>query len=234
MRSYGQYCPMALACEIVGERWTPLVLRELACGRRRFNEIQRGLPRMSPSLLTRRLRTLADAGLVARRRAGAAGVEYVLTESGAGLAPVLEGLAVWGKTWLPATLSRIAPDPDLIVWDMHRRVDLGRLPDERTVLRFEFSDQPRRKRYRWIVGNKSGIELCIKDPGHEVDLFVATDSRTLTGVWYGDIPLRRVIADGRIRLHGPRRLRELFPSWLRLNELAAVPRKVPLSAQAPV
>lgn len=232
MKGYGQYCPMALACEIVGERWTPLVLRELMCGRSRFNEIQRSLPRMSPSLLVRRLRTLMDAGLVARRR-GAATAEYVLTESGAELVPVLEGLAAWGKTWLPATLSKIEPDPDLIVWDMHRRISLGRMPEERVVVRFDFTDQPKAKRYRWIMGDKSGVELCIKDPGHEVDLFIETDSRTITGVWYGDIPLKRAIADGRIRLDGPRRLREMFPSWLLLNELAAVPRKVPLSAVQP-
>ena len=228
VKSYGQYCPMAIACEIVGERWTLLVLRELVSGRRRFNDIQRGVPRMSPSLLARRLRTLVDAGLVARRRTDA-GIEYVLTDSGTELAPVVEGLAVWSKTWLPATLSRIAPDPDLIVWDMHRRFDVSRMPEKRTVLRFEFTDQPRRKRYRWIMGDTSGVELCIKDPGYEVDLYVETDSRTITGVWYGDIALKRAIAEGRIRLHGPRRLCALFPSWLLLNELAAVPRKFPLS-----
>jgi DNA-binding HxlR family transcriptional regulator len=220
---------MALACEIVGERWTPLVLRELMCGRRRFNDIHRGVPRMSPALLTQRLRTLMEAGLVERRR-GAAASEYVLTESGAELAPVLEGLAVWGKTWLPATLSEIEPDPDLIVWDLHRRIDLSRMPEQRTVLRFEFTDQPKPKRYRWIMGDRSGVELCIRDPGHEVDLFVETDSRTITGVWYGDVPLKQAIADGRIHLDGPRRLREMFPSWLMLNELAAVPRKRPLGA----
>lgn len=234
MNGYGQYCPMALACEIVAERWTLLVLRELMCGRRRFNEIHRGVPRMSPSLLARRLRTLVDAGLLTQRRSGAAGIEYALTDSGAALAPVLEGLAVWGKSWLPATLSRIAPDPDLIVWDMHRRFNLGRMPETWTVLRIEFTDQPKRKRFRWIMGDKSGVEFCIKDPGREVDLFLETDSRTITGVWYGDMPLKRAIADGRIHLHGPRRLREMFPSWLLLNELAAVPRRSPLPANRPV
>lgn len=229
MKGYGQYCPMALACEIVGERWTPLVLRELMSGRRRYNEIHRGLPRMSPALLTQRLRTLVEAGIVRRRRARPGGaIEYVLTDSGAALAPVLEGLAVWGKTWLPSTLSRIEPDPDLIVWDMHRRFELRRMPEERIVLRFEFTDQPSRKRYRWIMGDRAGVELCITDPGHEVDLYVETDARTITGVWYGDIPLRRAIAERRIRLHGPRRLREMFPSWLMLNELASTPRRSPL------
>lgn len=228
MQSYGQFCPLALACEIVGERWTPLVLRELMGGRRRFNDVQRGVPRMSPTLLTKRLRTLEDAGLLERRRVGRTGTEYLLTEAGRALVPVLEGLAVWGKTWLPGTLSNIEPDPDLILWDLHRRIDLGRLPDSRTVIRFDFTDQPKGKRYRWIMGDSSGVELCIVDPGFESDLFVETDSRTITWVWYGDLPLKRAIADRKIRLSGPRRLRERFPSWLRLNELAPVPRKFPL------
>lgn len=229
MKSYGQFCPMALACEIVGERWTPLVLRELLCGRKRFNDIQRGVPRMSPTLLAKRLRTLEDAALL-ERRVGRSGIEYTLTDAGAALAPVLKGLAVWGKTWLPATLSHIEPDPDLILWDLHRRVDLDRMPDKHTVICFDFTDQPKKKRYRWIMGDNTGIELCIVDPGFEADLFVQTDSRTITWVWYGDIPLRRAISEESIRLIGPRRLREKFPSLLRLNELAAVPRKFPLNA----
>lgn len=230
MKSYGQFCPMALACEIVAERWTPLVLRELFCGRTRFNDIQRGLPRMSPALLAKRLKTLEVVGLVERRRIGRSTTEYRLTGAGAELAPVLEGLAVWGKTWLPATLSHIEPDPDLIMWDLHRRIDIGRMPVSRTVICFVFTDQVKSKRYRWIVGDRSGTELCIKDPGHEVDLFVETDSRTMTWVWYGDIPLKQAIVNGDLSLDGPRRLCEEFPSWLRLSELAAVPRKFPLKA----
>ena len=228
MKSYGQYCPMALACEVVGDRWTLLVLRELMGGRHRFNDIQRGLPRMSPTLLAQRLRRLEQAGLVERRRGSRSRIEYGLTDSGTELTPVLGGLAVWGKTWLPATLSQIEADPDLIMWDMHRRFDAAHMPPTRTVICFDFTDQPKSKRYRWIVGDGSEVELCITDPGFEVNLFVETDSRTITGVWYGDIPLKRAIADGKINLDGPRRLREMFPSWLLLNETAAVPRKFTL------
>lgn len=224
MEGYGQFCPLALASEIVGERWTPLVLRELILGARRFNEIHRGVPRMSPSLLSRRLRTLEKVGIIERQRTGGR-TEYVLTDAGRELAPTLESLAVWGKRWLPATLSEDRADPDLVMWDMHRRMNLDRMPDGRTVIQFEFPDQPRPKQRRWIVGGTGGVEFCITDPGFEVDLFVITDSRTITRVWYGDLDLARAIRDGSIRLHGPRRLCDAFPSWLQLNVLADVPRR---------
>lgn len=144
---------------------------------------------------------------------------------------MLEELAVWGKSWLPATLSRIEPDPDLIMWDLHRRIDLSHMPASRMVVCFVFTDQPRSKRCRWIVGDGSGVELCIKDPGYDVDLFVETDSRVITWVWYGDIPLKQAISRGTLRLDGPSRLCETFPSWFRLNELASVPRRFPLDSR---
>lgn len=228
MRGFGQFCPMALATEIVGERWTPLVIRELMLGSRRFNDIHRGVPRMSPSLLATRLKTLEKAGIVARQRATGGRVEYTLTDAGAALGPVIDGLAVWGKTFLPATLSRGNSDPDLLMWDVHRRMNLSHMPTSRTVMRFEFTDQPKQKRYRWIVGNSAGVELCITDPGFDIDLFVTTDSRTMTWVWYGDIPLNQALVAGTISLDGPRNLREAFPAWLMLNLLADVPRRWPL------
>lgn len=227
MKSYGQFCPLALASEVVGERWTPLVLRELMCGASRFNDIQRGVPRMSPTLLTQRLRMLEVGGIVERRRGRRPGVEYVLTEAGMELAPVIEALAVWSKSWLPASLSAIEPDPDLIMWDLHRRLDRDRMPSGRTVIRFGFTDQPQPRRYRWIVCVAGDVELCIIDPGFDVDLFVETDSRTITLVWYGDLPLKQALADGAIALDGPRRLRAAFPSWLLLSPLASVPRSNP-------
>lgn len=226
MKGYGQYCPLAMASEIVGERWTPLVLRELGLGARRFNDIHRGVPRMSPSLLSRRLKTLEDADIIERRRSGGR-TEYVLTRAGEELGPAIESLAMWGKRWLPATLSRDNADPDLVMWDMHRRMALDRLPEARTVLQFDLVDQPDSRRLRWIVAGRQGVDLCITDPGLEVDVFVTTDSSTLIQVWYGDIPLQRAISGGTIRLHGPRHLCEAFPTWLQLNMLAHIPRQRP-------
>ena len=229
MKGYGQFCPLALACEIVGERWTPLVLRELMLGSTRFNEIHRGVPRMSPALLSRRLKTLEGAGIVERQRQGGH-TGYALTEAGRALAQTIESLAAWSKQWLPATLSADRADPDLIMWDMHRRMNLDRMPGGRTVIRFEFTDQPATKRFRWIVGETGQVELCITDPGFEVDVFVETDSRTVTLVWYGDSPLGHAIRSGGIKVHGPPRLCKAFPSWLQLNVLADVRRRRPEEA----
>jgi DNA-binding HxlR family transcriptional regulator len=227
MSGYGQYCPLALASEVVAERWTLLVLRELMLGARHFNDVRRGVPRMSPSLLTRRLRTLEGAGIVERRRRERR-IEYRLTESGQALLPVIESLAVWGKAWLPATLSEVRADPDLVLWDMHRRMNTELLPEGRTVIRFVLVDQPEARRRRWLVCDRRGVDVCVHDPGHDVDLDVESDSRTLVWVWYGDLPLERALDDGRIELHGPHRLRAAFPSWLQLNQLAAVARRRPV------
>lgn len=224
MSSYGQFCPLALASEIVGERWTPLVLRELMLGSTRFNDIHRGVPRMSPALLAQRLKTLQGAGIVTRDESNGRS-EYVLTESGEEIAPILQELAKWGKRWLPATLSQENTDPDLVMWDMHRRMDLDRLPEAGVVVRFTFSDQPRSRRDRWLVLERGAADFCIKDPGYDVDLSVETDSRTLTWVWYGDIPLARALREDLIELHGPRELCRAFPQWLQLSLLAEVPRK---------
>jgi DNA-binding HxlR family transcriptional regulator len=232
MKGYGQFCPLALAAEIVGERWTPLVLRELILGARRFNAIHRGVPRMSPSLLSSRLRTLEKAGIIERRSNGQHS-EYHLTEAGAALAPTIESLAVWSKRWLPATLSEERADPDLVMWDMHRRMNLERMPQTRTVIQFDFPDQPKARQTRWIVGDRSGVELCITDPGFEVDLYVSADSRVMVLVWYGDMPLKHALHDGLIRLHGPPRLCRAFPSWLQLNMLAGLPRQRPVAVERP-
>jgi DNA-binding HxlR family transcriptional regulator len=231
MKGYGQFCPLALASEIVGERWTPLVLRELMLGARRFNDIHRGVPRMSPSLLSRMLKTLEHAGIVERHAAGSRN-EYTLSEAGRALVPCIESLALWSREWLPATLSADRADPDLVMWDMHRRMELTRMPQRRVVISFEFADQPDSHRLRWIVCDAPEVELCITDPGFDVDLFVVTDSMTVTAVWYGDLPLRRAMDEGLIELHGPRELCAGFPSWIKLNILAEVPRRRPANMAA--
>lgn len=138
---------------------------------------------------------------------------------------MIESLARWGKEWVPGKLSEDNADPDLIVWDMHRRMALESLPDERTVIQFEFIDQPDSQRLRWLVGDRGGMDVCIVDPGYEVDLFVMTDSHTIVLVWYGDLPVVRAIDEGSIRLHGPAGLCRAFPQWLDLSPVAGIPRK---------
>ena len=220
MKSYGQFCSISKALDVVGERWTLLVLRELICGSSRYSEIQRGIPRISPALLAKRLSDLEQAGVIARD--GETGA-YALTAAGWELKPVVEQLGIWGQRWVRGQLTDTDFDPDLVMWDMRRRIRLEIFPQSRTCLKFEFPDQPEAKRHYWLVGDRSGLELCISDPGYAVDLYVTTSARTMTLVWNGDLPLRRAIEDGDIDLHGPSRLRRAFPDWLMLNLFAGVP-----------
>lgn len=227
MKGYGQFCPLAKASEVVGERWTPLVLRELILGARRFNQIHRGVPRMSPSLLAQRLRTLEKAGIVERSPAGDGRADYCLTEAGVELAPMLVGLAEWGKRWLPDLIALDEADPDQVMLDLERRVNFDALPPSRIVVQFDFVDRPASKRHWWLLASSSGAEVCITDPGFDVDLYLTTEGATFVLMWFGDIPLRQALADGRIELHGPRELRDAFPTWLGLSALAPIPRRRP-------
>jgi DNA-binding HxlR family transcriptional regulator len=219
MSAYGQFCSIAKALEVVGERWTPLILRELMCGSSRYSEIHRGIPRISPALLSKRLTDLEHSGVI--RHDLSTGV-YALTDAGWELKPVIEQLGIWGRRWVRGQLSKDDFDPDIVMWDMRRRIDLTKLPETRTCLQFEFSGRPKSKRHYWIVGNRSGLDLCLTDPGYPVDLYIFTDPKTITLVWSGDLPLRKMIKDGRIELNGPTALREAFPSWLQLNAFASI------------
>jgi DNA-binding HxlR family transcriptional regulator len=222
MKSYGQFCSIAKALEVAGERWTPLILRELICGSTRYSEIQRGVPRISPALLSKRLNDLERCGVIQRARSGG----YTLTKAGWELKPVIEQLGVWGQRWVRGQLSEADYDPDLVMWDMRRRLDLTKLPQAQICLRFEFLGQRRNKRYYWLVGGRNGVELCITNPGYPVDLYITTDAQTMTLVWNGDLPLRRMIRDGRIELHGQPALCKAFPGWLQLGMFANVPAAI--------
>jgi DNA-binding HxlR family transcriptional regulator len=218
---YGQFCPVAVACEVFAERWTPLILRELFLGSRRFNEIHRGLPRMSRTLLAQRLRELEAAGVLSGD-----GGEYRLTASGEELREVVMRLGEWGQRWAtPVRRDRL--DAAVLMWDLHRRVALERLPEARVVARFDYKGVPaghRRQRTYWLLLDRREVDLCVKDPGFEVDVFVEADLALFTRVWLGEVPIREAIRAGHIRLSGAPALVRAFPSWLLLNTLAAVPR----------
>lgn len=219
MIRYGQFCSISKALEVVGERWTPLILRELICGSTRFSEIHRGVPRMSPALLTKRLTDLVEAGVLRRIKGGG----YELTEAGRELKPVVEALGVWGQRWVRGQLTEADFDPDLLMWDIRRRLDTTAFPDGRACICFIFRDTPEGDRQYWLLGSGDGVDLCIADPGHEVDLYVTTDVRTLTLVWNGDMPLAGKIGDGSIDLHGSGEMRAAFSAAMLLGLFAGVP-----------
>src|SRR5688572_30476002 len=185
-RGYGQFCPLAMAAEVFAERWTPLVLRELLYGHTRFNELKRGVPLMSPSLLSQRLKQLQFAGLIERVKGADGNPEYRMTKSGEQLRPVVEGLAAWGLRWLQHQTPARNLDVALLMWDMRRNLRRDVVPaDRRTVIEFRFAGVPSAKRIWWLVFEEGDVDLCIKPPGFDVDLRVQTDLRTLTDVWMG-------------------------------------------------
>jgi DNA-binding HxlR family transcriptional regulator len=226
-KGFGQFCPVAVACEIFAARWTPLILRELLAGSGHFNDIHRGLPAISRALLARRLRELTAAGVVARERASRGkGVRYVLTDAGREFRAVLEPLGAWGQRWGERDARRNL-DPEFLMWNMRRRIDRDALPPRRVVVQFTFRGVPAERRgYRvfWLVLTSADVDLCVKDPGFEVDLLVDARIDAMVHVWLGDTPWRAAVRDGSVRIAGRRDLVKAFPSWLLLSHYAGVPR----------
>lgn len=222
-KGYGQYCPLAKAIDIIGERWTPLVLRELLMGGRRFNEIRRGVPLMSPALLTKRLKDLERGGVIDRVLIKRSRVhEYRLTTAGEELRPIIVALAVWGLKWVEDRLGNEDLDASVLMWDIRGRIDTATLPGGRTVIQFEFSDAPNTMRLWWLVIEDGETDLCQSDPGHEVDLYLSTDLRSIIEVWLGRVPLKRALRDGTIELIGNRALERSIDTWFPLSKVYEV------------
>jgi DNA-binding HxlR family transcriptional regulator len=220
--SYRQFCPVAKAMELLDERWTLLVVRELVLGSRRFNDLRRGLPRISPTLLSKRLQQLIRAGVVDRCvEDGEA--RYELTEAGHELRPVVEALGAWGTRWI-GELGDAELDPRLLLWDKQRYVDRAAVPGTRTVLRFEFVEISGRSRWWWMVLTRDDVDTCDADPGHPVDVALRGRLRALTEIWRGDRSWGDVLRSGELEVTGPPELRRAMPSWFTLSPFASVPR----------
>ncbi|MFC6688457.1 winged helix-turn-helix transcriptional regulator [Jhaorihella thermophila] len=224
---YKQFCPVAMAAEILCSRWTMVLLRELLAGSTRFNDLRRGVPKMSPSLLSRRLKQLEEAGILRRIEAAdrPGAPEYHLTEAGRDLRPVVEAMGIWGQRWVESEPSLKNLDPSLLMWDMRRNMNPSPLPDRRVVVEFDFADQPRSKRAWWLVIEPEGaVDLCWSHPGFDVDLYVSTDLRTMTAIWMGLTTPRRE-AD-RIRFDGDRGIARTMQDWLGLSPFAVEKKRV--------
>ncbi|NBB92354.1 MAG: transcriptional regulator [Gammaproteobacteria bacterium] len=217
---YGQFCPLAKAAEVLCERWTLLVVRELTAGSRGFNELRRGLPLISPTLLSRRLKHLADAGVVCRARDEANAKDYELTDAGRELQPLVERMATWGHRWVGSRLEEDDLDVGLLMWDIRRGVDGSRFPERQTVVQVRFSDAPDGQRDWWLVAEGGETDLCMEDPGHEIDLLLETSVRTLTAIWLCQCTLARAERERRLRILGDRSLKRELPAWLPGSPLA--------------
>jgi DNA-binding HxlR family transcriptional regulator len=219
--SYGQFCPVAMAAEIVCARWTALVLRELLCGSVRFNDLRRGVPRMSPSLLSKRLKELEKAGVIVATPTAQPGVsEYRLTEAGEDLRPIVMALGFWGQRWVESSLSLKNLDPSLLMWDMRRWLNPTPLPPRRCTISFFYPDVVPPKRAWWLVVEGRTVDLCSTDPGFDVDLFVRGALRSMTAVWMGVSSLEKEIEAQRIELIGDAALARSMHECLGLSPFA--------------
>jgi DNA-binding HxlR family transcriptional regulator len=221
--SYRQFCPVAMAAEVLCTRWTVVLLRELVAGSSRFNELRRGVPRMSPALLSRRLKDLEAAGIVAREasRSESGAFEYRLTASGRELGPIVEAFGIWGQRRIEADLSLQHLDVQLLMWDMRRNLIPTPMPQGRHVIQFVYPELAATQRSWWlIVDPKDGVDLCSVDPGFDVDLYVSVDLRTMTAIWMGLDTVRAAVAGKRMILTGDRRIAAAMQTWLGLSPFA--------------
>jgi DNA-binding HxlR family transcriptional regulator len=220
MSKYGQFCPIAKAAEVLGERWTLLIVRELLLGSTRFNELQRALSHMSPSLLTKRLEELQRADLIVKQKTrGQIFATYHLTPEGRQLSPVIEALAAWGMRSVRAGIDKSDLDAEFLMWDIRRRIDTEQLPSKHCVLSFHFSDQ---KRFRdwWLVVDDADVDLCTREPGRDADLHVVAELRTLVDVWMGNLSISAARNSQKLRLIGSSAVGRRFSKWFTLSAMA--------------
>ena len=224
---FGQFCPVAVACEVFAERWTPIILRELFAGAQQFNEIHRGMPHISRPLLARRLRALETARVITREPLPAGrGHRYCLTDAGREFQPVIDALGAWGQRWT-VRVDRRNLDPGFLMWNMRRRIALERLPPRRVVVRFKFGGLApgySGPRMFWLLLERPRVDLRVADPGFDVDLYVEADLAAMAKVWLGDAPVESALRSNEVRLTGSREFVKQFPSWLMLSKFASVPR----------
>jgi DNA-binding HxlR family transcriptional regulator len=219
--SYGQFCPVAMASEVFCSRWTPLILREMLCGSTRFNDLRRGVPRISPALLSKRLKDLEHAGLIRADPAGQPGIfDYRLTAAGEDMKPVVFALGIWGQRWVETRLSLKNLDPSLLMWDMRRFLDPTPLPAKRCTIQFQYPELAENRRNWWLVVDQGAVDLCAFDPGFEIDLYVRGALRAVTAIWMGYSTVKSEVDAGALELIGDREVARSMQTWLGLSPFA--------------
>jgi DNA-binding HxlR family transcriptional regulator len=222
MKSYGQFCPVAKAAELFCERWTPLIVRDLAAGATRFSELKRGVPLMSPTLLSRRLKQLEAEGILERQTSTRRGSwTYHLTKAGRDFVPLIETLGIWGQRWSRRELGEGEVDLGLLVWSLERSVDAGAFGKSPAVVRLELIDQSQGKNVWWFLNRDGACELCLDDPGFGVDLYLAASLPDMIYIVRGDLKLPEAKDSGRLDVHGSVRASRALTRWLNLGPLAA-------------
>lgn len=226
MLKYGQFCPVAKAAEIVCEKWNLLIIRELLAGATRFNQIHRAISRMSPTVLNTRLNSLAKFGLILRKRIPEQrGYEYHLTEAGRELGPIVEKTAEWGMSWARGRMTDDELDVELLMTDIQRRIRPDKLPGNPTTLHFRYTDLDRYGEW-WIKIRGDDVDLCLTNPGYDVDVHFSCDLRTMIEVWMGDTPMGQARDSGKLKIVGPSAYLRDIPSWLGLCSKAHIRPKL--------
>lgn len=223
MHLYGQYCPVARAAEILADRWTLLIVRELLVDVRHFNDLERGLPRMSRTLLAERLRRLEETGVLNRREAPRGKrTEYRLTPAGLELKRIIDSFCEWGARWAFGPPRPDELDPLVLLWWMRRRVYFDHIPRRRVVIQFDFRTGP--QRIYWLLIEPTEASICLKHPGFDIDVFVTADIRALYQVWLGRLTLEDAIRTNQVRLKGTRSDVHAFPLWFGRSRMAETVR----------
>ena len=209
MIRYGQFCPVAKAAEVFGDRWTPVIMRELCFGTRGFGDLLAAAPLISRTVLAQRLKELADAGVVQMEaKPKGKGHLYRLTRAGEDFRPIVELLSVWGQRWGQGMIDSDDFDPGMLVWGMRRQIDPAQIPAQGFVIRFDFRGIPksnRSPRYWWLVMRPDDIEVCLKAPARNVDVVIAADLAVFSKVWLGYAGLAVALANGKVSLIGAAR-----------------------------
>jgi DNA-binding HxlR family transcriptional regulator len=217
--SYGQFCPVAMAAEIFCTRWTPLILRELLCGSRHFNDLKRGVPRISPTLLSKRLKEMQQSGIVTCIEGAGGATEYQLTQAGEDLRGLVMALGFWGTQWVDTRKSLQKLDAGLLMWDMRRHLNPTPIPPRRSTIQFHYPELHARRDW-WLVVEQREVDLCQTDPGFEVDLYVECPLKSMTKIWMGLATVKSEIEADRMVLSGDKDIARSMQSWLGLSPFA--------------
>lgn len=221
---YGQFCPVSMASEILCTRWTTLIVRELLCGSTRFTDIRRGVPKMSPALLSKRLKELEEAGVLRISRTDGAPA-YRLTEAGEELRPLIDGIGAWGQRWVESRASLRNLDPSLLMWDIRRKLNPEPLPGRRCTIQFLYPELPRPQRAWWLVVEGDTVDLCGFDPGYELDLLITGSLRTLTAIWMGLTSVASEVDGGTLQLDGDPAVARSMQVWLGMTQTPTASRR---------
>lgn len=223
---YKQFCPVAKASELLGEKWTFLIIREALMGATRFNEFQRGMALISPTMLTKRLNELTENGLMVRKKINMQkGYEYFLSEAGKDLYPVIMQLGDWGMKWARGQMQNSELDVELLMIYLVRSIKPEKLAGNETTIQFNFTDLENLKKW-WIVVQNDEVDVCLEDPGRDVDVWFNTDLRTMIEVWMGDTTYKKAIRESRLKLLGPPQLTSNVSRWMAYSIFAGIPEAV--------